>query len=77
MLLSPEMRINQIKHKSYKQLLRERDKLIHKIYTYERDKPEFSEMLMNPSPEVIYQIDLLYLAKLCELIVEKFREKEQ
>ena len=31
--------------------------------------------IVHPSPEVVYQSNLLYLAKICELINEKYNKE--
>ena len=74
MMIHPEGYIEMIEDKSYENLLRERDALIAKIHTYESKLHEQknNEWTISPSPEVVYQCNLLYLAKLCELIKETY-----
>ena len=41
------------------------------------NKKEFDkeiEIIRHPSPEVVYQMNLLYLSKLCELLCEKYNK---
>lgn len=73
MMISPENYIDMIKNNSYYNLLKERDCLIREIRRFEKDKDKSSkELMMEPSPEVQYQMNLQYLAKLCQLISETY-----
>ena len=76
MMISPESYINQHKETSYAELLNIRDKLIIKVRNYETNKNNvFDEAIVHPSPEVVYQCNLQYLAKLFELIAQKYSEE--
>lgn len=70
MMIHPEGYIKMIKDKSYENLLKERDALMKQIREFEdsMDKPRDDRWMISPSPEVVYQCNLMYLAKLCELI---------
>ena len=73
MMISPESYIYELKEKSYKELLIKREELINEIKKFENGDDERKyNIKMHPSPEVRYKYNLLYLAKLCELIAEKF-----
>lgn len=75
MMISPNGYINMIKDKKYKELLVERNKLLKEIKNFEKEDNEAEcgiEIKIHPSPEVVYQMNLLYLAKLCELLSEKY-----
>ena len=73
MMISPESYIYDIKEKSYKELLTEREVLLNDIKKFEKyDDERKYNIEIHPSPEVRYKCNLLYLAKLCELIAEKF-----
>jgi len=74
MMIHPEGYIDMIKDKSYENLLKERDVLIARICEFEEsmDKPKDERWLISPDPEVVYQCNLMYLAKLCELIQETY-----
>lgn len=74
MMIHPEGYINMIEDKSYENLLQERDALIEKIHLFESSmhEPKGEEWMISPSPEVVYQCNLMYLAKLCELIKETY-----
>lgn len=69
MMISPEAFAEEYKGETLKELRKIRDELIEEIRDYE--KAPRGKAQMDPSPEVIYHCDLLYLAKICELIAEK------
>ncbi len=74
-MISPYSYIEEIKDKSYKELLKERTKLLKEIIDFEKslNKPVDADFeIMCPSPEVVYQYNLEYLSKLCNLIAEKY-----
>lgn len=75
MMISPEMYVEELKEKSYKELLEKREELLKKIYSFEAGKIEESEFLMKPSPDVKYQMHLEYLGELSLLIADKYREE--
>lgn len=75
MMISPETYIDELKNKTYKELLKEKDKLLKEISDFENNKIVDEEYNINPSPDVIYQCNLLYLSKLCELIADKFNKE--
>lgn len=76
MMISPEFYIDMMKDKGYYNLLKERDCLIREIHRFEKDKDNLSkELMMEPSPEVQYRMNLQYLAKLCQLISEKYNRE--
>lgn len=69
MMISPDGYIEELEDKSYINLLKERDLLIREICRFEKDKDcNGEEWMMCPSPNVIYQMNLQYLGRLCELI---------
>ena len=73
-LIHPEGYIEMIKDKSYENLLKERNALMKQIREFEESmgKPKDDRWKISPSPEVVYQCNLMYLAKLCELIKETY-----
>lgn len=75
MMISPETYIDELKNKTYKELIKEKDKLLKEISDFENNKIVDEEYNINPSPDVIYQCNLLYLSKLCELIADKFNKE--
>ncbi len=75
MMISPESFIEQYNNKSYSELLLVRDKLLDDIRIFEKHGYCPEEVIVNPSPEVIYQCNLEYLGKLCELISKKYNQE--
>ena len=75
MMISPEAYIDGLKNKTYKELIKEKNKLLKEISDFENNKIADEEYNINPSPDVIYQCNLLYLSKLCELIADKFNKE--
>lgn len=75
MMISPESYIDELKSKTYKELIEEKDKLLKEIFDFENNKIADEEYNIDPSPDVIYQCNLLYLSKLCELIADKFNKE--
>lgn len=75
MMISPESFIENLKDKSYSELLEERENLFKKIYSFENETNKSKEIFISPSPEVRYQVNLQYLGKLCELIAIKYNKE--
>ena len=76
MMIGPETYLKQIKDKSYEELLEEKRKLIEKINNFENSDNIETIFFIDPSPEVQYQCNLEYLAKLCTLLAEKYRDSQ-
>ena len=68
MMISPDGFIEQYKDKSYAELLLVRDDLFNDILAFEKHDFEPDRIYRCPSPDVVYQCNLQYLGKLCELI---------
>ncbi len=64
-------------NKSYIDLIEERESLIRKIREFEENISSTDDFMisLSPSPEVVYQMNLLYLGKLCELIAEVYNRE--
>lgn len=60
------------KGKTYKELLEIRDELLMGIYDFENGRISSEAKMIQPSPEVMYQMDLEYLGELCKLISETY-----
>ena len=81
MMVSPDWYKNELKKKTYKELLTEKDELLKEISDFEtimksNNKSDLDfESDFCPSPDVVYQCNLLYLSKLCELMADKFNEE--
>ena len=76
MMISPEGFISEYTEKCYAELLHIRDELLQDICLFEEIVgKENDDVLICPSPEVIYQMNLQYLGKLCGLIAEKYNQE--
>lgn len=76
-MISPEGFIFEHEHDSYEQLIEERNELFESIVEFEtaiKNKEELAGFV-SPSPEVMYQIHLSYLSKLCDFMHEKYNEE--
>ena len=75
MMISPEMYVEELKSKTYHELLQERDELIEEIRAFENHTYDPKLDTILPSPEVTYQWNLESLGKLCGLIAEKYNQE--
>ena len=82
MMISPFTYIEQIKDKSYKELIKEKNDLIKEIKEFEKGYFEpskdfdINEVIIEcPSPEVVYQCNLEYLSALSNYMREKFNKE--
>ena len=73
MMISPEGFAAMQREKSYAELLEVRDELIDVIREFEEGPAP--SIIISPSPEVIYKMNLEYLKKTCELILVKYNEE--
>lgn len=76
-MISPELFAEQYNDKTYAELLEVRDELIDDIKEFEAtpSNAESDFVIICPSPEVVYQMNLEYLSKICMLISQKIREE--
>ncbi|WP_462406699.1 hypothetical protein [Gracilibacillus sp. Marseille-QA3620] len=76
-MICPEGYIEMQNNKSYIDLIEERESLIRKIREFEENISSTDDFMisLSPSPEVVYQMNLLYLGKLCELIAEVYNRE--
>ena len=63
-----------LENATLEEIIKERDKLIREIRRYEKGKTSLDEITMDPSPEVVYMMNNLYLAELCHLLYEKHKD---
>ncbi len=70
-MIDPKTFRNQYEDATLEEIIKERDKLIREIRRYEKGKIPKEDYMMDPSPEVVYYCNNLYLAELCHLINEK------
>jgi len=75
MMISPNMFVDEYKDKPYTELIEIRDNLIAEIKSFEANKDNSTGFMIEPSPEVVYQCNLQYLGKLCELIADKYNQE--
>ena len=71
MMISPEGYKDMHQDDSYEELLEERESLLEAMRDFEENYDP-SKPFMYPSPEDVYLFNLQYLAKLCELIEERY-----
>lgn len=78
MMISPEMYRDDWKEATYREMMEERDRLVHFLKDYEEQEttgnglPEIWDKC--PTPDVEYQMSLLYLSELCRLMQEKYNQ---
>jgi hypothetical protein len=77
MMKSPDLFQEEHEQDTYEELLKVRERLLAEIYAFENaaSEPETeSQIFVAPSPDVVYQCNLGYLAKTAELLAKKYRE---
>jgi hypothetical protein len=75
-MIDPESYIDGQKDKTYKELLEERERLLKDINNFEKfGKIEGIEDGEDPEADLVYQVELLYLGKLFELISKRYNEE--
>lgn len=77
MMISPPLFRKQFEDAPLKKIIRERDKIIRDLRKYEKGKIPEGEYYRDPSPDVVYYCNNLYLGELCFLINEKSKEKDK
>lgn len=81
MMISPEGYIQELKNAEYLDLIKERNRLISRIKSFEKDEIDgkqsssLFDYVMDSAPDVQYQCHLGYLAHLCEFMREKYRRE--
>ena len=81
MMISPISYIEELKDNSFEQLIAERDSLIQEINELEKIAFKKGEdrtdpaWQFRPGPDVRYQMNLGYLAELCNFIEEKYNRE--
>ena len=74
MMVDPVSFRKSLENATLKEIIKERDKLIREIRRFEKGKTSLDEITMDPSPEVVYMMNNLYLAELCHLLYEKHKD---
>ncbi len=79
MMISPEMYVEQFSDVSYYEMIKERDNLIRYIRKYEKLEKagdrSGEKWMIDPQPDVRYQMYLEYLSKLCACMKEKYNKE--
>ena len=73
-MISPKTFRGAFENATLEEIIKERDKLIREIRRYEKGKIPEEDYMIDPSPEVVYMMNNLYLAELCNLIYEKHQD---
>lgn len=68
MMLPPDAYIDFFKDATYEELIEERNKLLAFVTDFEKGMIPESEWLIDPAPDVVYQMNLEYLSVLCKRI---------
>ena len=71
MMLSPEAFKSTNENKSLEECYQIRREIMEELLRYEYNEVPSTEYRILPSPETIYNMNNLYLMKICELIEEK------
>ena len=67
-----------MRDKKYKELLEVRDELLRSAKSFEKDLFNGDVELFHaiePDPELVYQLNMEYLGKVCELISKKYNQE--
>lgn len=72
MMISPDGYRELLVGASLEELRVKRDALMASVRRFEKRQHDEREYLVDPSPEVVYQMELLYLAKVCELLCDEY-----
>lgn len=72
MMVNPQLFLSEHESDSYDQLIMLCDMLIVDIKTFENKQIPDAQRAICPSPEVIYQMNLLYLSALCSYIADRY-----
>jgi len=75
MMICPESFIAEHADDTFDQLLMLRNELIHDVQEFEQKNKAESQWMIQPSPEVIYQMNLKYLSVLCDYIAERYNRE--
>lgn len=79
MMISPDGYVSMHRNDSFKELIKERKSLEREISRLEKLVFEKNyldeEWMIRPGPDVLYQMNLEYLAALCLLIRDRYREE--
>lgn len=78
-MISPEMFVDEHKNDTFEQLIAEKDSLVAEIKELEKivfdSEKKSNEWNIHPGPDVRFQMDLEYLAGLCNFLKEKYNRE--
>lgn len=88
MMVSPESYRKEYASLTLKELIKERNELLEEMHEYEdtyilNKLPDLlpsilpDDAIIDPSPEVVYSCDNLYLKEITDLIIEKLDEENE
>lgn len=75
MMMGPGAYVNEHENDTLEEMIEERDRLISEIKQYENKGRKDAGIMRQPSPEMIYQFNHLYLSEICNMIYEKGSDK--
>ena len=74
MMISPKDFRAKFENATLDEIIKGRDNLIREIRRYEKGNMSLDELSRDPSPEVVYMMNNLYLAEICHLIHENHQD---
>lgn len=74
-MISPLGAIEELKDKSYEELLAVREEYLDYVREFEEHRNESKEPTIFPTPETVYQWNLDFLGELFKLISEKYNDE--
>lgn len=72
MMISPDTYKEGLAGMNVNELAARRDELVESVRRFESGDVGEGGFAMDPGPEVAYQVELLYLAKVCEALSEEY-----
>lgn len=74
-MISIDMYINNFKESTYQELLKERERLLTLIHSFEEKLDDLSScIIMDPFPEAMYIMNLSYLIEITKLLKNNFNK---
>ena len=74
-MICPKTAADDLKDKTYAELLEERDEYLEYVREFEAHRDEPIDHTICPTPETRYQWNMEYLGELCKRIAEKYRDE--
>ena len=76
MMIDPKSYKREFENSSLDKILQERDRIIEFMHDYENENLPEKYYERDPSPEVVYFTNVLYLKEICDLIISKMNERD-